>query len=91
MHQQNNTGGAERRGHGPLPTSPLSRTTKNHLVDWEGIKVVERGVGSRESHRRRRHVKEAMWIRKIKAAINRDEGNYELPHLYDDVIRPVRH
>ncbi|KAI0211805.1 hypothetical protein LSAT2_003329 [Lamellibrachia satsuma] len=28
----------------------------------------------------------AMWIRKTKAAINRDEGSYKLPHMYNDVI-----
>ena len=25
-----------------------------------------------------------IWIRKTEAAINRDEGNYELPHGYDN-------
>ena len=43
-------------------------TTENHLID-------------RESHRRRL-MKEAIWILKTNAAINRDEGNYELPHVY---------
>ena len=56
--------------------------TGNHLIDWEGVKVVDR-----ESHRRRRLVKEVIWIPKTKAAINQDEGNYELPHVYDDVIQ----
>ena len=28
----------------------------------------------------------AMWICKTKAAINRDEGSYKLPHMYNDVI-----
>ena len=54
---------------------------KNHISDWEGVKVV-----NIESHRRR-HVKEAVWIHKTKAAKNRDDGNYELPHVYDDVIQ----
>ena len=61
-------------------------TNENHLIDWEGVKVADR-----ESHRRRRLVKETIWIRKTKAAINRDEGIYELPHVYNDVIQPVRH
>ena len=52
--------------------------TNNHLIDWKGIQEVE-------SHRRRRHVKEAIRIRKTKAAINQDEGNYELPHMYDAI------
>ena len=32
-------------------------------------------------------IKEAIRIRKTKEPMNRDEGNYELPDLYDDVIR----
>ena len=61
-------------------------TTENHLIDVEGVKVVYM-----ESHRRRRLVKEVTWTRKTEAVINQDEGNYELPHVYDDVTRPVRH
>ena len=57
-------------------------TTENHLIDLEGVNVVDR-----ESHRRRSLMKEAIWMRKTNAAINRDEGNYELPHVYDDVVR----
>ena len=34
-----------------------------------------------------RQVKEAIWFRKTKTKLNRDLGNYELPHVYDDVIR----
>ena len=40
-----------------------------------------------ESHRRRRLVKEAKWVRKTKTAIKQDEGNYELPRVCDDVIQ----
>ena len=58
----------------PAATQP----PKNHLIDWEGVKVVDR---------RRRIVKEAIWMRKTKTVINRDEGNYELPHVCDDVIQ----
>ena len=47
-----------------------------------GVKVVDR-----ESHRRRRLVKEAVCIRKTEAAIYRDGGNYELPQVYDDIIQ----
>ena len=35
-------------------------------------------------------MKEAMWIRTTEAEISRDEGNYELPHVYDDVTPPGR-
>ena len=56
-------------------------TVENHEIDWAGAKVLDK-----ESHKRRRHVREALWIRRTEGAINRDEGNYELPHMYDDVI-----
>ena len=57
-------------------------TTENHLIDWEGAKVIDR-----ESNKRKRHVREAIWIRRTENAINRDDGNYDLPHVYDVVIR----
>ena len=36
-------------------------------------------------HRRRRDVKEATRLRKTETALNRDEGNYDLPLVYNDV------
>ena len=60
-------------------------TTENHLIDWEGVKVLDR-----ESHRRRRLVKEVIWICKNKAAINRDEDNYEIPHGSTDEVVLIR-
>ena len=39
-----------------------------------------------KSLRMRRHVTVATGPRKTEAAINRSEGNNELPHVYDDVI-----
>ena len=56
-------------------------TTENHEIDWDNIKIVDK-----ESQRRKRHVKEAIWIKRTKGAINRDEGNYQLSHLYEGVI-----
>ena len=53
----------------------------NHVIDWEGIRVLDR-----EAHQRNRQVREAVWIRRTKGAINRDEGAYELSHIYDRVI-----
>ena len=41
-----------------------------------------------ESNKRKRHVREAIWIRRTKNAINRDDGNYDLPHVYDVIILP---
>ena len=57
-------------------------TTENHIIDWEGVNIVDK-----EPNRRIWHIKEAIWIRKTRTPINRDEGNYELPHVYDDVIK----
>ena len=53
----------------------------NHIIDWEGIRVLDR-----EAHQRSRQVREAVWIRRTKGAINRDEGAYDLSHIYDRVI-----
>ncbi len=58
----------------------------NHVIDWEGAEVVDK-----ESHTRRRQVKEAIWIRKTGTdAINRDGGAYELSGVYNAVILPGR-
>jgi len=53
----------------------------NHLIDWGGAKFV-----ARESDWRTRGIKEAIWIRKTPHTMNRDEGRYTLPHLYDDLL-----
>ena len=56
------------------------------IIDWEGAKVIDR-----ESNKRKRHVKEAIWIRRIRGAINNDADSYELSHLYDAVIKQHQH
>ena len=61
-----------------------STTNKSALTDHTTTK--KHKVVNRESYGRRRHVKDEIWIRKAKAAINRDDGNYELPHVHDNVI-----
>ena len=48
-------------------------TTENHIIDWEGVNIVDK-----EPNRRIRHIKEAIWIRKTTTPINRDEGNYAI-------------
>jgi len=54
-------------------------TTKNHIMDWgKQTFLIET--------RKKGQIKEAIWIRKTKTPINKDEGNYELPHVYDDII-----
>ena len=47
-------------------------------------------VLDKEPNRRIRHIKEAIWIRKTRTPINRDEGNYELPHVYEEVKKSMR-
>ncbi len=54
---------------------------ENHEIDWAGAKVLDK-----EANKRKRHVREALWIRRTEGVINRDEGNYELPHVYDYII-----
>ena len=56
-------------------------TTTNHVIDWENTKILDRA-----ENKRIRQVREAIWIRRTKGAINRDHGCYELSHLYDTVI-----
>ncbi len=31
-------------------------------------------------------MREALWIRMIEGAMHRDEGNYELSHIYNNII-----
>ena len=57
-------------------------TNENHIADCEGAKLIDK-----EPNGRTRQIKDATWIRKTTITMNRDEGNYELPHVYDDVIR----
>ena len=57
-------------------------TTENYIIDWEGAKIIDK-----EPNKRSRQVKKVIWIRKTKTLMNRDEGNFELHRVYDDVIR----
>ncbi len=62
-------------------------TGENHIIDWQGAEVSDR-----DPHKRRRHVREAIWISKTEWAINRDEVKYELSHIYDDsILQEHRH
>ncbi|XP_060082434.1 uncharacterized protein LOC132561750 [Ylistrum balloti] len=55
---------------------------ENHVIDWENSKVLER-----ENHLLKRQIKEAIWIRRSGAVLNRDEGAHRLSHIYDQVIK----
>ena len=55
--------------------------TDNHVMDWDNIRVLDR-----EEDRTRRWIKEAIWIRRSVPVMNRDEGGYQLSHIYDSLI-----
>ena len=57
-------------------------TQQNHIVDWEGAKFVDR-----VSDWRTRGIKEAIWIRKTKDSMNRDEGRYLHSLIYNDLLK----
>ena len=56
-------------------------TRENHLMDWKGAKIVDK-----ESDRQSRWIREAIWIRRAAPVMNRDEGGYQLSHLYDPLL-----
>ena len=68
--------------HGVWITEANEATVENHIIDWEGAAIIDK-----KPTRRTRQIREATWIRKKKIPLNRDDRNYELPHVYDDVIR----
>ena len=47
-------------------------TTESHIIDLEGGKVIDK-----ESNKRTRQLKAAIWIRRTKTPMNRDEGNVQ--------------
>ena len=53
----------------------------NHVMDWDNISVLDL-----EEDRNKRWIKEAIWIRKSAPVMNRDEGDYQLSHVYDSLI-----
>ena len=54
---------------------------KDHVIDWE-----EAGIVGREANRYKRWIKEAIAIRKQGKTMNRDEGQYNLSHVFDDLL-----
>ena len=53
----------------------------NHVIDWEGAQIV-----GRECNKYKRWIKEAISIRKAGCTMNRDEGQYHLSHMFDDLL-----
>ena len=54
---------------------------KDHIIDWEEARVV-----GKEADRYKRWIKEAIQIRKQDNIMNRDEGQYNLSHAFDDLL-----
>ena len=53
---------------------------ENHVIDWENAKVIDR-----ESDKAGRLIREAIWIKKTEN-MNRDEGSYQLSHVWDKLL-----
>jgi hypothetical protein len=54
----------------------------NHIINWDSAKIIDR-----EQDRSARHITEAIHIRRHgTTTMNRDEGAYQLTHIYDQVI-----
>ena len=58
----------------------------NHVINWSETKVIDN-----ETDYYKRWIKEAVHIRKRRGAtMNRDEGQYHLSHVYDELLLPKR-
>ena len=56
----------------------------NYVIDWDQAKVIDR-----EGNKGDRWIKEAIHIRKEQdKSMNRDEGSYQLSHIYDNLFAP---
>ena len=57
----------------------------NHTIDWDNSKSVVR-----EDNRLKRWIREAIHIQmEGQQTINRDQGQYQLPKLYNPIIKTV--
>ena len=55
---------------------------QNHIIDWDESKIL-----TREGHKHTRWIRESIHIRKEgPKGLNRDQGQYPLPHLYDPLL-----
>ncbi len=55
-----------------------------HVINWQGVRIVDR-----ESDMIKRRLREAIWIKRNKTTINRDEGAVILPRVWDNVVAAV--
>ena len=77
-------------GHGETGTTVRHKSAladhckqDNHVIDWESTKVM-----AREQERLPRWIRESVHIRRQERdALNRDEGQYPLPHTWDHALK----
>ena len=55
--------------------------SQNHVINWDGVRVIDR-----EEDIRKRRIREAIWIKRKQAMMNRDEGVVYLPRVWDNII-----
>ena len=55
---------------------------ENHVIGWKDAKIIDR-----EQNKTKRLIKEAIWIRRSgRKNLNRDDGNYFLSNIYDQLF-----
>ncbi len=54
----------------------------NHVINWNEVEIVDK-----DEDFKKRGIREALSIRKEKNKMNRDEGRYQLSHVYDTLLR----
>ena len=62
--------------------------TQNHDIDWDNIKII-----GTEDNKHKRWIKESIAVRKlggIFSTMNRDEGGYDLPELWTDILMDTK-
>ena len=63
------------------PTSPVGEHGKQHSIDWEGVRILDR-----EANWYKRGVREAIQIRRTGSDLNRDRGRHDLPVVYNKLL-----
>ena len=58
---------------------------RNHLPNWKDIKVL-----AQDEEMNSRKIRESIWIRSKENNMNRDDGAYHLPHLYNNLLKLKR-
>ena len=68
--------------HRKLPNSALHEHQDNtgHKINWQSLRILDT-----EQHQYKRKIKEALYIRYLQPALNRDTGTH-ISHLYDHLL-----